>query len=63
MAGMDNVKFLNGGLTYWNEKEYETTKEPSKAVPTTEEVVLKDYDTHNSTTKEELYNNLGKEVL
>lgn len=38
MAGMDNVKFLNGGLTYWNEKGYETTKE-------------------------ELYNNLGKEVL
>ena len=63
MAGMDNVKFLNGGLTYWNEKGYETTKEVSKAVPTTKEVVLKDYDTHNSTTKEELYNNLGKEVL
>ena len=55
MAGMDNVKFLNGGLTYWNEKGYETTKEVSKAVPTTKEVVLKDYDTHNSTTKEELY--------
>ena len=63
MAGMDNVKFLNGGLTYWNEKGYETTKEVSEAVPTTKEVVLKDYDTHNSTTKEELYNNLGKEVL
>lgn len=63
MAGMDNVKFLNGGLTYWNEKGYETTKEPSEAVPTTEEVVLKDYDTHNSTTKEELYKNLGKETV
>ena len=63
MAGMDNVKFLNGGLTYWNEKGYETTKEASEAVPTTKEVVLKDYDTHNSTTKEELYNNLGKETV
>ena len=63
MAGMDNVKFLNGGLTYWNEKGFETTKEASEAVPTNKDVVLKDYDTQNSITKEELYDKLDEEVV
>ncbi|MCT4562868.1 MAG: rhodanese-like domain-containing protein [Maledivibacter sp.] len=61
-AGMDNVKLLVGGLSYWKELGYETTNEVSKPIPTSG-VVLKDYDESYSATKEYIYENLGKQVL
>lgn len=63
MAGMDNVKFLNGGYTYWVEKGYETTKEESKAVPTDKDVKLSELDKSSSATKDYVYENLDKEVI
>jgi thiosulfate/3-mercaptopyruvate sulfurtransferase len=61
-AGMDNVKILVGGLSYWNELGYETTNEASEPIPTSG-LVLKDYDDSYSATKEYIYENLGKQVL
>lgn len=59
MAGMDNVKLLVGGLSYWKELGYEVTKEATEPVPTTG-VVLKDYDESFGATKEYVFENLGK---
>lgn len=62
MAGMDNVKLLVGGLSYWKELGYEVTAEVSEPVPTTG-VVLKDYDESFGATKDYVFENLGKQVL
>lgn len=62
MAGMNNVKLLVGGLTYWKELGYEVTKEESKPTPTSG-VVLKDYDQSYSATKDYVYDNIGKKVI
>lgn len=62
MAGLDNVKIMVGGLTYWKELGYSVDKENVKPTPTSG-VVLKDYDQSNSATKEYVYKNLGKEVI
>ncbi|WFD09353.1 sulfurtransferase [Tepidibacter hydrothermalis] len=61
-AGMDNVKLLVGGLSYWNDLGYETTNEVSEPIPTSN-VVLKDYDESYSATKEYIHENLGKQVV
>lgn len=62
MAGMDNVKLLVGGLSYWKELGYEVTKDVTAPVPTTG-VVLKDYDENFRATKDFVFENLGKQVL
>ena len=62
MAGMDNVKFLAGGLSYWKELGYEVTNEIAEPVPTTG-VVLMDYDESFGATKDHVMENLGKQAL
>ncbi|MEG2786645.1 MAG: rhodanese-like domain-containing protein [Romboutsia sp.] len=62
VAGMNNVKMLVGGLSYWEDLGYETTDKPEKATPTTG-LKLKDYDTSYIATKEYVKENLGKEVI
>ncbi len=62
MAGLDNVKLLVGGLSYWKELGYEVTDEVAEPKPITG-VVLKDYDESYAATKEYVFNNLGKQVL
>lgn len=62
VAGLDNVKMLVGGLSYWENLGYETTDEPAKATPTTG-LKLKDYDTSYIATTDYVKKNLGKEVI
>lgn len=62
LAGMDNVKLLVGGLSYWKELGYEVTKEVAQPKPVTG-VVLKDYDQSYIATKDYVFNNLGKQVI
>jgi thiosulfate/3-mercaptopyruvate sulfurtransferase len=61
-VGMDNVKMLVGGLSYWKKLGYELTDEVVNPIPTLG-VVLKDYDESYVATKEHVYENLGKQVL
>ena len=61
-AGMDNVKFLVGGLSHWKELGYDVTSEPAQPKPTTG-VELKDYDKSNVATKTYVSDNLGKQVV
>jgi thiosulfate/3-mercaptopyruvate sulfurtransferase len=62
LAGMDNAKILVGGLSYWKELGYEVTQEAAQPKPVTG-VVLKDYDKSYIATKDQVFNNLGKQVL
>ncbi len=62
LAGMDNVKILVGGLSYWKQLGYEVTKEVAEPKPVTG-VVLKDYDQGYFATKEYVFDNLDKQVL
>ncbi|EJO5348600.1 sulfurtransferase [Clostridium botulinum] len=62
MAGLDNVKLMVGGLTYWKKLGYDVTDKPTKPTPTSG-VVLKDYDLTNSADKDYVYKNLGKKVI
>ena len=62
MAGLDNVKLMVGGLSYWKELGYAVNNEVVKPTPTSG-VVLKDYDLSNSATKDDVYQNLGKQVI
>ena len=62
LAGMDNVKLLVGGLSYWKELGYEVTKEVAQPKPVTG-VVLKDYDQSYIATKDYVFNNLGKQAI
>ncbi len=62
VAGLDNVKMLVGGLSYWEDLGYETTDEPAKATPTTG-LKLKDYNESYIATKDYVKENLGKEVI
>ncbi|MCL5291545.1 MAG: rhodanese-like domain-containing protein [Actinobacteria bacterium] len=62
VAGLDNVKLLAGGLSYWKELGYEVTSEPAQPKPKTG-VELKDYDESYIATKEYVFGNLDKQVL
>lgn len=62
LAGMDNVKMLVGGLSYWKELGYEVANEVAQPKPVTG-VVLKDYDQSYIATKDYVFNNLDKQVL
>jgi thiosulfate/3-mercaptopyruvate sulfurtransferase len=62
LAGMDNVKMLVGGLSYWKELGYEVTKEAAQPKPVTG-VALKDYDQGHFATKDYVFNNLDKQVI
>ncbi|OPX90788.1 MAG: Thiosulfate sulfurtransferase [Pelotomaculum sp. PtaB.Bin104] len=62
LAGMDNVKMLVGGLSYWKELGYEVTQEVATPKPVAG-VVLKDYDQSYIATKDYVFNNLDKQVL
>lgn len=62
MAGLDNVKLLVGGLTYWKELGLKTSTEAVKPTATTG-VVLKNYDLSYSATKDYVNSNLGKQVI
>lgn len=62
MAGLDNVKIMIGGLTYWKELGYAVNNEAVKPTPNSG-IVLKDYDQSNSASKDYVYENLGKKVI
>lgn len=62
LAGMDNVKMLVGGLSYWKELGYEITTDVATATPVTG-VALKDYDQSYYATKDYVFNNLDQQVL
>lgn len=62
IAGLDNVKFLMGGLSNWEALGYETTKEVTEPTPATG-VVLKDYDESYIATKEYVYEHLDDQVI
>lgn len=62
MAGLDNVKMLVGGFSYWKELGYEVTNEVTEPTPTTG-VVLQDYDSSYAATKDFIFSNLGKQAL
>lgn len=63
LAGMKNVKILNGGLSYWKDLGYKVTKDVTmKPTPSTG-VTLKDYDRSFMITKDELFKNLDKETI
>lgn len=62
-AGMDNVKILMGGSTYWKELGYEMTKEASVEPVPSEGVILEAYDTAFYATKDEIFNSLGNQLL
>ncbi|OPX90197.1 MAG: Thiosulfate sulfurtransferase [Pelotomaculum sp. PtaB.Bin104] len=61
-AGMDNVKMLVGGLSYWKELGYEVTTDVASPKPVAG-VVLKDYDQSYFATKDYVFNNLDKQVV
>jgi len=62
IAGMNNVKMLVGGLSYWKSLGYPVTAEVAQPKPIAG-VVLKDYDQSYIATKDYVLNNLGKQVL
>jgi len=62
-AGMNNVKMLVGGLSYWKELGYDVTADPAQAKSTTKKVALKDYDPSCSSNKGYVFKNLGKQVV
>lgn len=62
LAGLDNVKMLVGGLSYWKELGYEVSSEPAQARPS-KGVTLKDYDKSWVATKDYAYGNLKKQVF
>lgn len=62
MAGLDNVKIMVGGLTYWKELGYAVNDEAVKPTPSSG-VVLKDYDLSNSASKDYVFENLGKKAI
>ncbi|MDD4550236.1 MAG: rhodanese-like domain-containing protein [Syntrophomonadaceae bacterium] len=62
MAGMDNVKILVGGFSYWKQLGLAVTSEPSEPIPTTG-VQLADYDESFAATKDYVFENLGKQAL
>ncbi|MHB0976319.1 MAG: sulfurtransferase [Candidatus Aquicultorales bacterium] len=64
LAGLTNVKFLVGGLSYWKELGYEVTAEPAQPKPVAVgSVKLKSYDESVIATKEYVFKNLGKQKL
>lgn len=62
MAGLNNVKLMAGGLTYWKKLGYEVTDKTTKPIATSG-VEVKDYDLTNSADKDYVYKNLGKKVI
>lgn len=62
-AGMDNVKILLGGTTYWKELGYEMTSDLTETPVASDGVILKDYDSSFCASKESIFNNLGQEFL
>ncbi|WP_341478330.1 sulfurtransferase [Clostridium niameyense] len=62
MAGLNNVKLMAGGLTYWKKLGYEVTDKTTKPIATSA-VEVKDYDLTNSPNKDYVYKNLGKKVI
>ena len=63
LAGLENVKILLGGTTYWEESGYDFTKEVPAAPTPSAGVTLKEYDQDYIATKEEIYESLGQKVL
>lgn len=63
IAGMTNVKILHGGSTYWKELGYEMTNDITLEPTPSDGVILKDYDNSFMSTKEEVFENLGKKLL
>lgn len=63
LAGMDNVKILLGGNTYWKELGYDMTDEVPAEPQVSDGVTLKDYDASFIATKESIYDTLGETCL
>lgn len=62
IAGMNNVKILVGGLSYWKDLGYPVTAEVAESQPVSG-VELKDYDQSYIATKDYVFNNLDKQVI
>lgn len=62
-AGMDNVKILVGGSSYWKELGFEMTKEVTEKPVPSDGVELDEYDTGFYASKDEIYNKLGNQLL
>ena len=63
LAGLENVKILLGGTTYWEEVGYELTSEEVPAPRPSDGVTLRDYDESFRASKDEIFNKLGNELL
>jgi len=63
LAGLENVKILLGGTTYWEELGYTFTKDLTQAPTPSAGVTLKTYNQDYIATKEEIYETLGEKVL
>jgi len=63
LAGLDNVKILLGGTTYWEELGYEMTSAETPAPTPSQGVALQDYDQNFIATKNEIYASLGDKLL
>lgn len=63
LAGMENVKILHGGSTYWKELGYEMTNNVTAEPTPSNGVILKDYDRSFMATKDEVFENLGETIL
>ena len=63
LAGMNNVKILHGGSSYWKELGYEMTKDITAKPNPSSGITLKDYDKSFMITKDELFENLDKKIV
>ncbi len=63
LAGLDNVKILLGGNTYWEELGYEMTSDVSPTPNPGTGITLSNYDPDYFATKDEIFNGLGETVL
>lgn len=62
VAGLENVKMLVGGITYWENLGYKITDEVSTA-KASDELKLKKYDMKNVADKDYVKSKMGKEVI
>jgi len=58
MAGLENAKVLDGGINFWEENDFETTKEAT--VPVATEFVVESINSQVTINTEELTNRLGE---
>jgi len=63
LAGLENVKILLGGTTYWEELGYEFTSDETPAPARSAGITLTEYDQTYIATKDEIYSTLGEKTI